>query len=84
MARNAYGMAIPEKNRRLFSRKIDETNEKVLELGREKRWRGGEYTVLQDFSNKSIGDKFRGQNLVKKLIFKESAGQKNPKFCHFF
>ena len=33
MVRNAYEMAIPEKNHRFSSKKIDE---KVLELGREK------------------------------------------------
>ena len=37
MVRNAYGMAIPEKNRRFWSRKINEKSEKVLELGREKK-----------------------------------------------
>ena len=36
MVRNAYEMAIPEKNRRSSSRKINEQHEKVLELGREK------------------------------------------------
>ena len=50
MVRNAYGMAIPEKNCRLVSRKINEKHDKVLDLGREKKWRGGDYTVLRDLS----------------------------------
>ena len=45
MVRNAYGMAIPEKNRRFSSRKLNEKKEKVLELGREKRWRSFESIV---------------------------------------
>ena len=36
MVRNAYGMAVLEKNRRFSSRKIDEKHDKVLELSREK------------------------------------------------
>ena len=36
MVRNAYGMAIPEKNHRFVFKKVDDKDEKVLELGREK------------------------------------------------
>ena len=36
MVRNADGLAI-SKNRRFFSRNIDERDEQVLELGREKK-----------------------------------------------
>ena len=54
MVRNAYEIAIPEKNRRFSLGEIDENYEKVLELGREKRWRGGEYTVEQDFLRQTL------------------------------
>ena len=33
--------------------KINEKDETVLEWGREKRWRGGEHTVEQDFLRSS-------------------------------
>ena len=43
----------PNEQSLILSRKIYETNEKVLESGREKTWRGGKYTVLQDFSRQT-------------------------------
>ena len=33
----------------IFSKQINDKDEKVLELGREKKWRSFETTVLQDF-----------------------------------
>ena len=49
MVRNAYEIAISEKIVDFLKKKY-EKDEKVLVLGREKRWRGGDYTALQDFS----------------------------------
>jgi len=46
MVRNAYEMAIPEKNGRFFIRKI---NEKVLELGRDFSFLSSDYHVWHDF-----------------------------------
>ena len=64
MVRNAYGMAIPEKNRRFSSRKIDEKIENVLESGREKNGEPGPSGNSRILKEEAIGDKLRGQNLV--------------------
>ena len=63
MVRKAYGMAILEKKRN-FTKKNNEKNKKVLELGREKNAEAASIPFCCIFQDKSIGDKLRSQNLV--------------------
>ena len=54
MVRNAYGMAIPKKNRRFFLEEKSMEKIKMFELGQEKIWRSFEHTVEQDFLRSRI------------------------------
>ena len=61
MVRNAYGMAIPEKNREKINRCLNWVEKK-----------DGEASIIPFcwiFQGKSIGDKLRSQNLIKKKHF---------------
>ena len=49
MVRNAYEMAIPEKNRRFFLEKNREKHEKILEIGRQTSFSRSDFFVEQDF-----------------------------------
>ena len=49
MVRNAYGMAIYEKNGRFFFEKNRLKNEKALKMGRQKSFSSSDYRVWHDF-----------------------------------
>ena len=49
MVRNAYEIAIPEKNGRFFFDKNQWENEKLLEMGRQKSFSSSDYRVFQQF-----------------------------------
>ena len=79
MVRNAYGMAIPEKNRRSSLGKIDKKMKKCLNWV-EIFFSSSDYRVLNYFfeTNRLVISS-GGQTWLTKIILKGSAGQKNQK-----
>ena len=80
MVRNAYGMAIPQKNRRPSLRINGEKMNMCLNRVENKDEEAAVIRISAIFKDKSIGDKLRSQNLFKKIILKGSAGQKQKKY----
>ena len=60
-------------------RKIDETDENSLNWVETKNGEAASIPFCRIFQDKSIGDKLRSQNLLKKIILKGSAAGQQKK-----